>query len=115
MHAQKVLLIDSVPPPRQGAQFVETWVDGFRFMEVSQMQSSISQQREELEKQRKLLAKRKVQATVGGSGSGGEAKLTIEVLRIFIFFLSYSFYHPLSLSLSLSLLCPLSLRKVSWR
>lgn len=48
---------------RQGAVFVEGWVDGFAFTELSQHQKEITRQREELEKQRRLLGKRKVSLT----------------------------------------------------
>ena len=61
---------DPVPPRRQGAQFVESWVDGFAFAELSRRQESVSQQREELEKQRKQLSKRKVTSTGQQNGTG---------------------------------------------
>ena len=54
---------------RQGAQFLETWLDGFAFQEIVQEQSCIAGQREELERQRKLLSKKKVGA-VGGERGG---------------------------------------------
>lgn len=44
---------------RQGAQFVEVWVDGFAFSELSGRQEEVTAQREELEKQRKQLSKKK--------------------------------------------------------
>ena len=47
-------------PYRQGAQFVESWVDGFAFSELAHRQDNTVQQREELERQRKQLTKRKV-------------------------------------------------------
>ena len=50
---------------------MESWIDGFAFAELSERQQNISQQREELEKQRKLLSKRKVNPST--SGGGGES------------------------------------------
>jgi len=47
---------------RQGASFVENWVDGHAFTELMKKQEQISSEREEIEKQRKLLAKKKPNA-----------------------------------------------------
>lgn len=44
---------------RQGASFVENWVDGYAFTDLSKQQEKISQERDEMEKQRKVLGKRK--------------------------------------------------------
>ena len=44
---------------RRGAQFVEVWVDGFAFSDVSQRQDLVASQREELEKQKKQITKKK--------------------------------------------------------
>ncbi|KAG8192362.1 hypothetical protein JTE90_029093 [Oedothorax gibbosus] len=44
---------------RQGASFVENWVDGYAFTELIKKQETIATEREEIERQRKLLAKRK--------------------------------------------------------
>nr|XP_006811162.1 PREDICTED: serine/threonine-protein kinase tousled-like 2-like [Saccoglossus kowalevskii] len=44
---------------RQGASFVESWQDGFAFTDLMKQQESISSEREELERHRKLLLKRK--------------------------------------------------------
>lgn len=44
---------------RQGASFVENWVDGHAFTEIQKKQDSTSTERDEIEKQRKTLAKRK--------------------------------------------------------
>lgn len=44
---------------RQGATFVENWVDGFAFTERLKQQERITSERDEIEKQRKLLLKRK--------------------------------------------------------
>lgn len=52
---------------RQGAHFVESWSEGFAFQELTREQLAIVQQKEELEKQRKLLAKRKT-GSVSNSG-----------------------------------------------
>ena len=65
---------------RQGAQFVETWVDGFAFRELTQQQEAIIQQKEELEKQRKLLTKRR---GTSSSGSSGGIALSYCVTAIF--------------------------------
>ncbi|XP_070565414.1 serine/threonine-protein kinase tousled-like 2 isoform X2 [Ptychodera flava] len=44
---------------RQGASFVESWQDGFAFTDLMKQQESIAAEREELERHRKLLLKRK--------------------------------------------------------
>jgi hypothetical protein len=44
---------------RQGASFVENWNDGHAFTELMKKQEQITAEREEIERQRKLLAKRK--------------------------------------------------------
>ncbi len=44
---------------RQGAQFVEVWVDGYAFTDLLTRQEVLTNQREELEKQKKMLSKRK--------------------------------------------------------
>ncbi|XP_042150032.1 serine/threonine-protein kinase tousled-like 2 isoform X3 [Ixodes scapularis] len=44
---------------RQGASFVENWVDGYAFNELLRKQEQISSEREEIERQRKLLCKKK--------------------------------------------------------
>lgn len=44
---------------RQGAEFVEYWQDGTAFMDIYKRQKEIFQLREELMRQRKVLAKRK--------------------------------------------------------
>ena len=44
---------------RQGASFVENWNDGHAFIELMKKQEQITAEREEIERQRKLLAKRK--------------------------------------------------------
>jgi len=44
---------------RRGAQFVEVWVDGFAFSDVSLRQDQVASQREELEKQKKQVTKKK--------------------------------------------------------
>ncbi|XP_072029817.1 serine/threonine-protein kinase tousled-like 2 isoform X2 [Amphiura filiformis] len=44
---------------RQGASFVEQWVDGYAFTNLTKKQEKLGKEREELEQQRKLLLKRK--------------------------------------------------------
>uniref|UniRef100_A0A8C4IR09 non-specific serine/threonine protein kinase n=1 Tax=Dicentrarchus labrax TaxID=13489 RepID=A0A8C4IR09_DICLA len=44
---------------RHGASFTEQWTDGYAFQNLVKQQESINQQREDIERQRKLLAKRK--------------------------------------------------------
>ncbi|XP_015787805.1 serine/threonine-protein kinase tousled-like 2 [Tetranychus urticae] len=44
---------------RQGASFVENWNDGHAFTELMKKQEQIAAEREEIERQRKLLAKKK--------------------------------------------------------
>ncbi|XP_064613598.1 serine/threonine-protein kinase tousled-like 2 [Liolophura sinensis] len=44
---------------RQGATFVENWVDGWAFTDLMRQQERIATEREDLERQRKLLTKRK--------------------------------------------------------
>ena len=56
---------------RKGAQFVEAWLDGFAFTELSQKQEAVTSHREELERQRKQLTKRKPGSSSGGQGQGG--------------------------------------------
>lgn len=48
---------------RQGAQFVEVWVDGFAFSELCSRQEELTAQREELEKQKKQLNRKKAPVT----------------------------------------------------
>ena len=60
----------ATPPFRQGAHFVDTWIDGFAFQELSQEQTGISVQKEELEKQRKLLLARKKIVSSSGNSEG---------------------------------------------
>ncbi|XP_062517523.1 serine/threonine-protein kinase tousled-like 2 isoform X2 [Corticium candelabrum] len=55
---------------RQGHQFAEVWQDGYAFAELSRRVESISQQREEVERQRRLLTKRKPP-----TGAAAEKKL----------------------------------------
>lgn len=55
---------------------METWTDGFAFQELTHKQSAIVQQKEELEKQRKLIAKRKTAST----SSGQEKTFTVYVV-----------------------------------
>ncbi|XP_034069208.1 LOW QUALITY PROTEIN: serine/threonine-protein kinase tousled-like 1 [Gymnodraco acuticeps] len=44
---------------RHGASFTEQWTDGYAFQNLVKQQEGLNQQREDIERQRKLLAKRK--------------------------------------------------------
>jgi len=44
---------------RQGASFVENWVDGYAFSELLKKQEAVTHEKEEIDKQRKLLSKRR--------------------------------------------------------
>uniref|UniRef100_A0A8C2CI20 Tousled-like kinase 1b n=1 Tax=Cyprinus carpio TaxID=7962 RepID=A0A8C2CI20_CYPCA len=48
---------------RHGASYTEQWTDGYAFQNLVKQQERINQQREEIERQRKLLAKRKPPST----------------------------------------------------
>lgn len=47
---------------RQGAQFVEVWVEGFAFSDLNTRQEELATQREELEKLKKQSNKKKCSA-----------------------------------------------------
>ncbi|XP_013399734.1 serine/threonine-protein kinase tousled-like 2 isoform X1 [Lingula anatina] len=53
---------------RQGTSFVENWVDGYAFTDVIKRQERIGAEREEIDRQRKLLMKRK--PSTGGTSRG---------------------------------------------
>lgn len=53
---------------RKGSQFAESWHDGSAFIELLRKQDEVASQREEIEKERKLLMKRKPGAA-GGKGN----------------------------------------------
>ena len=53
---------------------MEVWLDGFAFTELSQKQEAVANHREELERQRKQLAKRKPGSS-GGQGQGGSGSM----------------------------------------
>ncbi|KAL4222100.1 Serine/threonine-protein kinase tousled-like 2 [Mactra antiquata] len=59
---------------RQGATFVENWVDGWAFTDLMKQQERIAQEREEIEKQRKLLLKRKPTSTTTKNTKDGFLK-----------------------------------------
>ncbi|XP_052246853.1 serine/threonine-protein kinase tousled-like 2 isoform X2 [Dreissena polymorpha] len=59
---------------RQGATFVENWVDGWAFNDVTKQQERIAQEREDIEKQRKLLLKRKPTSTQTKTSKDGFLK-----------------------------------------
>ncbi|XP_076328181.1 serine/threonine-protein kinase tousled-like 1 [Tachypleus tridentatus] len=61
-------------PQRQGASFVENWVDGHAFTELIKKQEHITTEREEMERQRKLLCKKKPStAQQKGKGTNGSS------------------------------------------
>ncbi|XP_061186181.1 serine/threonine-protein kinase tousled-like 2 isoform X2 [Saccostrea echinata] len=69
---------------RQGATFVENWVDGWAFTDLMKQQERIAQEREDIEKQRKLLVKKKPNTAVTKNSKndnflkpGGEKPLTL--------------------------------------
>lgn len=55
---------------RQGATFVENWVDGYAFNDIMKQQELINHAKEELDKERKMLAKKRPQLEAGGTLSG---------------------------------------------
>ena len=59
---------------RQGASFVENWVDGHAFTELNKKQEMIAQEKEEIDRQRKILAKRKPMSVQGKKGSAAAAE-----------------------------------------
>ncbi|XP_022258268.1 serine/threonine-protein kinase tousled-like 1 [Limulus polyphemus] len=63
---------------RQGASFVENWVDGHAFTELIKKQEQIATEREEIERQRKLLVKKKPSTAQqkGKSANGNATSLT---------------------------------------
>uniref|UniRef100_A0A7N6AYI0 non-specific serine/threonine protein kinase n=1 Tax=Anabas testudineus TaxID=64144 RepID=A0A7N6AYI0_ANATE len=52
---------------RHGASYTEQWTDGYAFQNLIKQQEGINQQREDIERQRKLLAKRKPPNTASPS------------------------------------------------
>ena len=62
-------------PIRSGASFVENWVDGHAFTELLRKQEQISAAREEIERQRKVLGKKRPSLTTSkaktSTGNGG--------------------------------------------
>ncbi|XP_059171552.1 serine/threonine-protein kinase tousled-like 2 isoform X2 [Physella acuta] len=50
---------------RQGAQFVENWVDGWAFQDLMKQQERITADKDDIDKQRRLLMKRKPPTAVG--------------------------------------------------
>ncbi|XP_064648198.1 serine/threonine-protein kinase tousled-like 2 isoform X1 [Lineus longissimus] len=53
---------------RQGATFVENWTDGYAFTDLIKQQEKTSSEREEIDRQRKLLVKRKPTGATAGKG-----------------------------------------------
>lgn len=58
---------------RQGASFVENWVDGHAFTELNKKQEMITQEKEEIDRLRKILAKRKPALSVQGKKGAAAA------------------------------------------
>lgn len=56
---QDRLRLGHFTPVRHGASFTEQWTDGYAFQNLIKQQEWVNQQREDIERQRKLLAKRK--------------------------------------------------------
>lgn len=52
---------------RHGASFVENWVDGYAFTELMKKQEAVSHEKEEIDKQRKLLSRRSKQPSTSNS------------------------------------------------
>ncbi|KAI8777604.1 serine/threonine-protein kinase tousled-like 2 isoform X1 [Biomphalaria glabrata] len=50
---------------RQGAQFVENWVDGWAFQDLMKQQERITADKDDIDKQRRLLMKRKPPTAIG--------------------------------------------------
>ncbi|XP_005107370.1 serine/threonine-protein kinase tousled-like 2 isoform X1 [Aplysia californica] len=50
---------------RQGAQFVENWVDGWAFQDLMKQQERITADKDDIDKQRRLLIKRKPPTALG--------------------------------------------------
>ena len=48
---------------RQGATFVENWVDGYAFTDLTKQQERVAQERDELDKSRRTLTKRRPPAS----------------------------------------------------
>ncbi len=73
---------------RQGATFVENWVDGSAFNDIMKQQEVMNHAKEELDKERKLLAKKRPQLEkeLGGPGSKSakESKNKDVILEFFI-------------------------------
>ncbi|XP_033639946.1 serine/threonine-protein kinase tousled-like 2 [Asterias rubens] len=59
---------------RQGAQFVETWQDGYAFTELVKQQERLGKEKEEIEQQRKLLTKKKPPTPQAASAKANKAK-----------------------------------------
>ncbi|XP_072540083.1 serine/threonine-protein kinase tousled-like 1-B isoform X2 [Salminus brasiliensis] len=60
---QDRLRLGHFTPVRHGASFTEQWTDGYAFQNLIKQQEWVNQQREDIERQRKLLAKRKPPST----------------------------------------------------
>lgn len=56
---QNRLRLGQFTTQRHGASFVENWVDGYAFAEILKKQEAVTHEKEEIDKQRKLLSKRR--------------------------------------------------------
>lgn len=82
--AQARLRLGQFSPMRQGASFQDTWCDGYAFTELSKRQEAVAHEREDIEKQRKLLGKRRPSTSAtkskvlanAASGSTGPSSTT---------------------------------------
>lgn len=68
---------------RQGAQFVENWVDGWAFQDLMKQQERITADKDDIDKQRRVLMKRKPASSLGKNAKHdnfikpGEKNLTL--------------------------------------
>ncbi|XP_054165508.1 serine/threonine-protein kinase tousled-like 2 [Oppia nitens] len=62
---------------RQGASFVENWVDGHAFTELTRRQEQTAAAREEIERQRKLLGKKRPSLTINKSKTGNGSSTSL--------------------------------------
>ncbi|GFO41991.1 serine/threonine-protein kinase tousled-like 2 [Plakobranchus ocellatus] len=68
---------------RQGAQFVENWVDGWAFQDLMKQQERITADKDDIDKQRRVLMKRKPASSIGKNAKHdnflkpGEKNLTL--------------------------------------
>uniref|UniRef100_A0A4W5JID9 non-specific serine/threonine protein kinase n=1 Tax=Hucho hucho TaxID=62062 RepID=A0A4W5JID9_9TELE len=70
---------------RHGASFTEQWTDGYAFQNLIKSQERINSQREDIERQRKLLGKRKPSTTSTTTAQRKRKKMTVLKLPLFVF------------------------------